>query len=214
MEVFFCYNNNMQLVEFDLLKKVFNENHFRLYIIGGTSRDLLLNHEVNDFDFVTDATPSDMQKFIKDIDLTFAKYGSVHTIANGHKIDVTTLREEGEYDDLRHPSYIKFVNNLEDDSKRRDFTINAIYIDENYKIIDPQNGLKDLKDHLIRMIGDPLKRIKEDPLRIIRAYRFAIVYGFDIEGSLKEAISNNLNLINEIKDAKMQEEFNKIKKSI
>lgn len=204
----------MKLDEFDVLKKLFNDNGFRLYIVGGTSRDLLLKVNINDFDFVTDATPNDIIIFLKDVDMTFAKYGSVHVHVNNNKIDITTMREEGEYDDSRHPSSIKFIKDIEKDSIRRDFTINAIYIDENYQFIDPQNGLKDLKEKIIRMIGNPEKRITEDPLRMLRALRFSIVYKFDIEPELKKAIEKNYNKIDLINSSKIKEEFEKLNHSI
>ena len=124
-------------------------------------------------------------------DYTFEKYGSVHVKVDGVKTDVTTLRVEEDYEDFRHPGKIRFVKTIKEDYVRRDFTINAIYIDKDFKIIDPSNGMDDLKAKLIRFIGDPEKRIKEDPLRIIRAIRFAIDLDFNIDKDLEESMLNH-----------------------
>lgn len=194
---------------FEILKEQFNENGFRLYVIGGTSRDYLLGLEIRDFDFVTDATPNEMEKFLIEPKMNFAKFGSVHIKVNGVHVDITTLREEGEYNDSRHPSYIEFIKDISIDSKRRDFTINAIYIDENYNVIDPQKGLIDLKNKLVRIIGEPDKRLKEDPLRILRAERFAKKLNFEIEINLKKSIKANKSLLNLLNPNKITEELRK-----
>lgn len=194
---------------FTKLAKLFNDNGYRLFMIGGTTRDYLLNKEVYDYDFVSDATPEEMSKFLLDANYHFAKFGSVRTKVDGIHVDITTLRVEGEYLDSRHPSKIEYVKEIEKDYVRRDFTINAIYMDENFKIIDPSNGLKDLKKGIIRFIGDPTKRIKEDPLRILRAERFAKKLNFIIEPKSLEAIENNRQLLAKINPDKIKEEERK-----
>ena len=194
---------------FTKLAKLFNDNGYRLFMIGGTTRDYLLNKEVYDYDFVSDATPEEMSKFLLDANYHFAKFGSVRTKVDGIHVDITTLRVEGEYLDSRHPSKIEYVKEIEKDYVRRDFTINAIYMDENFKIIDPSNGTKDLKKGIIRFIGDPAKRIKEDPLRILRAERFAKKLNFIIEPKSLEAIENNRQLLAKINPDKIKEEERK-----
>lgn len=194
---------------FTKLAKLFNDNGYRLFMIGGTTRDYLLNKEVYDYDFVSDATPEEMSKFLLDANYHFAKFGSVRTKVDGIHVDITTLRVEGEYLDSRHPSKIEYVKEIEKDYVRRDFTINAIYMDENFKIIDPSNGTKDLKKGIIRFIGDPTKRIKEDPLRILRAERFAKKLNFIIEPKSLEAIENNRQLLAKINPDKIKEEERK-----
>ena len=166
----------------------YKKRGFSLYMIGGTSRDYLLGLPVLDLDFVTDATPEEEKAFLPDASYAFAKYGSVHISAKPTHIDVTTFREEEGYDDHRHPKNIRFIKDMEKDSLRRDFTINAIYIDQAGKIFDFHHGLDDLKKRLIRFIGDPRVRIKEDPLRILRAERFAKRLGFTIEEESQKAI--------------------------
>lgn len=196
---------------FDYLKSVFNENGFRLYMIGSCSRDFLLNRQIKDYDFVTDATPNDISKFLK-VDQTFAKFGTVKFKFQGELIDIVTLRKEENYLDYRHPSKITFIKDINVDYLRRDFTINAIYIDENYQIIDPSGGFNDLKNKILRAIGDPLERIKEDPLRILRAERFKLEYNLQIEKSLEEAIKLNYSLLNKLNPNKVKLELQKLEK--
>ena len=158
---------------FQFLNKIFKENGFSIFEVGGSVRDELLNIEVFDFDFATDATPEEMMQFLPDANDTFSKYGCIKYKGEHGRAEITTFRVEESYDDFRHPTQIRFVKCLEDDFKRRDFTINAIYKDADGKIYDPANGVEDLKNKTIRFVGDPEKRIKEDPLRILRAKRFA-----------------------------------------
>lgn len=192
------------------LAKLFNDNGYRLYMVGGTTRDYLLDKEVCDYDFVSDATPEQMKKFLPDANYTFAKYGSVHAKSLGEHVDITTLRIENNYGDSRHPSEICFTNSLEKDYIRRDFTINAIYIDENFNVIDYCGGVTDLKKKIIRFIGEPDKRVKEDPLRILRAKRFAHNLDFEIEEKSLKAIEQNSELLNKLNPQKIQEEMKKI----
>lgn len=191
------------------LSKIFKENGFNLYMIGGTTRDYLLGLEVFDFDFATDATPDDIKNFLPNSDFTFAKYGSVHIKVDEVKTDVTTLRVEEGYEDFRHPGKIKFVKSIEQDYVRRDFTINAIYMNDKFEIIDPSHGVNDLKNKTIRFIGDPEKRILEDPLRILRAKRFAKKLGFKIEPSTQKAIEKLSYLLEKLNPDKVKEEERK-----
>lgn len=197
---------------FQNLATLFNSNGFRLYMIGGTTRDYLLGREVFDYDFVSDATPDEMKSFLKDANYQFAKFGSVRIKVDRIHIDITTLRKEGEYLDYRHPSSITYVKSLDEDYVRRDFTVNAIYMDEHFKIIDPSNGVKDLENKLIRFIGEPEKRIKEDPLRILRAERFAKKLNFEIEENSKAAIEKYRYLLDKINPDKIKEEISKSNK--
>ncbi len=157
-------------------------------MIGGTSRDFLLGLPVSDLDFATDATPDEERLFLKEANYAFARFGSIHIPSEPTHIDVTTFREEEGYDDHRHPKTIRFIKNMRQDSVRRDFTINAIYVDAEGRMYDYHGGLQDLEKKLIRFIGDPYARIKEDPLRILRAERFAKRLGFQIEEQTQKAI--------------------------
>lgn len=191
------------------LGNLFEKFGFSLYIIGGTSRDFLLGRPVDDYDFVTDATPDEMKEFLENADYTFSKFGTIKLSFYGKKIDIVTLRTEGEYVDYRHPKTIKYIRSIEEDYIRRDFTINALYIDKNFNVFDFCGGLQDLKKGIIRFIGDPEKRIIEDPLRILRAERFAKKLGFVIDGQALEAMNKNRHLLKELNPDKVREEQNK-----
>ena len=182
------------------LAKLFETNGKKLYLVGGTVRDFLLGNELTDMDAVTDATPAEMNLFVSGFkcDFTFSKYGSIKIFTDTCKFDVTTLRKERVYSDSRHPSEIVFVKTLQEDYVRRDFTINAMYLDSSLKLIDYVGGEVDLKNKVLRMVGDPEVRLKEDPLRIIRAIRFALTYNLEFDSSLKSAILNNISLINQL----------------
>lgn len=196
---------------FNFLDKLFKENGFSIFEVGGSVRDELLGLEVFDFDFATDATPEEMMKFLPDANDTFAKYGCIKYKGEFGRAEITTFRIEEDYDDFRHPKTIKFVKDINLDFKRRDFTINAIYKDVSGKIYDPSNGLEDIKNKLIRFIGDPEKRIKEDPLRILRAKRFAAKLGFEIEEKTQKAIDEFSYLLEKLNPDKIKEEERKFK---
>lgn len=198
-----------KLLTFKSLHKLFKENGYSLYLVGGTVRDFLLGLELNDYDVVTNATPKGMETFLENANYTFAKYGSVKLHYQNIKFDITTLRKEEGYLDSRHPNKIVFCDSLEDDSKRRDFTINALYMDEKERVIDFYNGKDDLKNHIIRMIGDIDKRIKEDPLRIIRAARFKISLDFELDNSLLKAMIKNKDLLKKVNKEKIEQDIKK-----
>ena len=201
-----------KLDSFKRLAQLFKDHGYNLYLVGGSVRDYLLNLDINDLDVCTDATPDDIKSFYnEEASYTFSYMGAVTLRFEGLRFDLTTLREEGGYDDYRHPSYIKFVKDLSIDVKRRDFTINALYLTSDLKVLDYVDGVNDLNNKLIRMIGDPNKRINEDPLRIIRAIRFSLDYGFKIDDRLETEIRNNIHLLDELNIEKIKQEIKKIK---
>lgn len=193
---------------FTKYSKLFNENGFRLYMVGGSTRDFLLEIPFSDYDFVSDATPEEMRRFLPNADYAFAKFGSVKVFGE-QEVDITTLREEGKYDDKRHPNFIKFIKDPKLDVVRRDFTINALYIDEEGHVLDYVNGLEDLHNGVIRFIGDPEKRVQEDPLRILRGERFAKKLGFVIEPKSLEAMNRNRDLLVSLNPEKIKMELSK-----
>lgn len=201
-----------KLLDYLSLNKLFEENGFSLYLVGGTVRDYLLNFPLDDMDVVTDATPEDIKKFLPDASFTFARFGSVSYKTNKKvKFDITTLREEKGYEDGRHPDKIHFVKDLSVDVKRRDFTVNALYMNSKFEVIDYVDGEKDLSNHILRMVGNPELRIKEDPLRIIRALRFSIDYKLSIDKELDLAIRNNISLLEKLNIEKIHQDIRKIK---
>lgn len=172
-------------------------------MIGGTSRDFLLGIPYEDYDFVTDATPEQERTFLPDANYRYACFGSIKVSFEGKSIDVTTLRKESGYSDHRHPTKIEFIRDLETDSLRRDFTVNALYIDSKGNISDFHGGLADLSAKLLRFIGDPHQRILEDPLRILRAERFASSLGFSIEKETALAMAELHDEINKLNPEKV-----------
>lgn len=193
------------------LARIFKENGYSLYMVGGTTRDYLLNKKILDFDFVTDATVDEMTSFLNISD-AYRSIGSTTISFEGEKVDITTLRKEGEYLDYRHPSNVEFVKSIKEDFIRRDFTINAIYVNDEGDIIDYSHGMLDLKNRIIRMIGDPYIRLKEDSLRILRAIRFAVSLSFDLDEELKNAILKEKYMLRKINYFKCLTEIVKTKK--
>ena len=190
------------------LAKVFSTHGYRLYLVGGTVRDILLRLPLTDMDAVTDATPEEMKTFLEG-DYTFAKMGSIKVKYSDVKFDITTLRKEKEYTDHRHPGEVVFVKDLKTDHIRRDFTINAMYMDEQFKLYDFENGLEDLQNRILRMVGDPVERLKEDPLRIIRCLRFSLTYQLTIEPSLENALIASIKFLDSLSRDKIKMELKK-----
>ena len=199
------------LVSFIELANEFNKHGYQLYLVGGTVRDYLLNEPLTDMDAVSEATPEEILAFLPTADATFKRFGSLkYKTSDGLKFDITTLRKESSYEDSRHPNKVIFVKDLKEDYLRRDFTVNALYMNKDLKVIDYCNGQGDLKNSILRMVGNPDTRIKEDPLRILRAIRFHLMHHLKIEESLLKAMHGNFYLLRNITDAKIRSELNKI----
>ena len=190
------------------LAKVFSDHGYRLYLVGGTVRDILLGLPLTDMDAVTDATPDQMKEFLQG-DYTFAKMGSIKVKFNGVKFDITTLRKEKKYIDHRHPGEVEFVKEIKIDHIRRDFTINAMYMDENFVLYDFENGKEDLDNRVLKMVGNPVKRLREDPLRIIRCLRFSLTYTLTIDPSLEKALMSSIKFIDSLSKDKIKMELQK-----
>lgn len=191
------------------LADLYKKHGYKLYMVGGSVRDHLLNIPLTDMDLVTDATPSEEKKYLEGADYTFERFGSIKLKYQGVKFDITTFRKEEGYVDLRHPNVVFFTKDIKEDYPRRDITINALYLDDKLNIIDFVDGQKDLKDKAIRMVGDPLKRIEEDPLRIIRIYRFKLDLDFNIDKDLEKVILENIALTSKLRKEKIIEEIHK-----
>ena len=201
-----------KILIYQKLAERFDTYGYKLYLVGGTVRDYLLGKELTDMDAVTDAKPDDVLAFLNNVDDTFARLGSLkYKDPTGVKFDITTLRKESGYVDSRHPNKVVYDKNLEEDYPRRDFTVNAMYMDKDLKIYDFVGGQEDLKNHILRMVGDPDQRLKEDPLRILRAIRFHLLFNLEFEKSLEEAMVDRFYLLEKITDAKIRSELDKIK---
>lgn len=189
---------------------LFNENGYEAYIVGGFVRNYVIGKESTDIDIATSATPMQIKEIFKDVTLPTKEYGSVDLVYKKTKFEVTTYRMDLEYKNNRHPSKIMYTDKLEIDLKRRDFTMNTLCMDKEKNIIDLLGGMKDVKNHVIRCVGNADKRLKEDSLRILRAIRFATVLGFNIDYDLKNAIGNNRELLEKLSFYRKKQELNKI----
>jgi len=198
---------------------IFKKNGFEIYLVGGAVRDFLLGKNPKNFDFTTNATPKQIQSLFPN-SFYNNTYGTVSipleidNLSSLKKtiVEITPFRKEEDYTDFRHPEKIEWAKTLEEDLARRDFTINAIAYDGK-KIIDPYHGQKDLKEKIIRCVGNPDKRFTEDALRLLRAIRFASQLGFLIEEKTRKAIEKNSQLITKISWERIRDEFLKILKS-
>jgi len=180
--------------------------------VGGCVRKYLTKDSIDDIDIATTLNTDEIKERFKDSNFkvvdTGVKHGTVTLVSDEFKLELTTLRKDVETDG-RH-AHVEYINDWQLDSERRDFTINAIYLDINGKIFDPQNGLIDLKNKNVKFIGDPQKRIEEDYLRIIRFIRFKIMYDSKVEPSTSQAIKLNLNGIKKISKERILVELFKI----
>lgn len=190
------------------LSTIFNENGYSLYLVGGAVRDYILGNQNHDYDFTTDAMPLEIKKlFRKTID-TGIKHGTVTVLFKGESYEITTFRADGEYHDGRHPDSVRFIRNIEEDLKRRDFTINALAVNlKSGEIIDNHNGLGDLKKRKIRAIGNAEERFNEDGLRLMRACRFASKLDFDIEDATEKAMAKLYRNIEAVSKERVKEEL-------
>lgn len=185
-------------------------NGFEAFMVGGCVRDELLNKKPNDYDICTSAKPEEIKKiFIKTIDTGIA-HGTVTVRLNSTNYEVTTYRIDGDYLDNRHPSSVSFTSSLKEDLARRDFTINAMAYSSKTGLIDFFNGQEDLKNGIIRAVGEPSQRFDEDALRILRAVRFSAQLGFKLDENTAQACKNKAPLLKNISQERIRDELFKI----
>jgi poly(A) polymerase/tRNA nucleotidyltransferase (CCA-adding enzyme) len=197
------------------VKKVLTELKtagFEAYIVGGCVRDVLLGKEPKDWDVTTNAKPEEIQKvfsdsFYENKFLTVTVRTSSETIP---EIEITTYRTEAGYSDKRHPDEVQYAKTLDEDLSRRDFTVNAMAMDEDEKVIDLFDGKKDLKAKIIRTVGNPNERFNEDALRMLRAARFATTLSFEIEPETAAAIVKNNVWLEAVSKERVRDELVKI----
>ena len=183
---------------------------FKAYFVGGSVRDLVLGRPIHDVDIATSAYPAEVKKVFPVTIDTGIQHGTV-TVKNEDKFyEITTFRTESTYQDFRRPDHVEFVQNLSEDLKRRDFTINALAMNAEGEIIDHFGGLEDLKNKIIRAVGKPQERFHEDALRMMRAVRFVSQLGFELEDATKTAINENRQLLHKIAVERIREEFLKL----
>lgn len=192
---------------------VFKKNGFSLYIVGGAVRDYLLNIKNEDYDFATDATPENVIAIFRSTIPTGIKHGTVTVLFKGYSFEVTTFRSEADYLDGRRPDKVEFIRSLDEDLKRRDFTINALAADASTGlIIDNHNGIRDLKKRTIKAIGLAQERFDEDGLRIMRACRFASKLDFEVEENTLIAMKEKCNKIKNVSYERIKDELFKLLK--
>lgn len=204
-----------------IIETIENEG-FSAYIVGGSVRDLILGIEPNDWDIATNGTPDEIEGIFGKLDeyrikTLGKKHGTITLFESDNSrtalSEITTFRIDGRYSDARHPDSVKFSSSLSEDLRRRDFTINAIAMDKNGKIIDPLMGLKDIEERIIKAVGDPAARFNEDALRILRGIRFEAElaeYDFFIDKKTEEMMLSCKKLLSKISKERIQAEFNKI----
>ncbi len=209
------------------IRNIYNkleDAQFSVYFVGGSVRDFLLERTQKDWDMTTSARPEEIQRIFPDAfyDNSFGTVG-IPTLIEGkkHVIEITTFRTERDYVDNRHPQHVNWGTSIEEDLERRDFTINAIAMkyqtrefheesEEHVIIVDPFHGQDDLKNHILRAVGDPRKRFKEDALRLMRAIRLATQLSFTIEDVTWSALREDSLLLENVSPERIHDELLKI----
>lgn len=187
--------------------RVLKESGYDAYAAGGCIRDSVMGVEPKDWDIATSAVPSVVKKlFPKTVD-TGLRHGTVTVLLDGEAFEVTTFRIDGRYEDNRRPEHVEFTNQIEEDLRRRDFTINAMAWNEEKGLIDPFGGMRDIAAKCVRCVGEPAERFHEDALRMLRAVRFAARLGFKLDPDTKRGIAENSGLIAHVSSERIREEL-------
>ncbi len=187
--------------------EVFKNNGYEAYFVGGCVRDALIGRVAKDIDIATDALPEEICNLFENHYDMGLKYGSVTVEFNNNYYDVTTFRTESGYSNFRHPDRLEYTNDIRLDLKRRDFTVNAMAFCFEDRHIDLCGGITDLNKKLIKAVGAPDKRFREDALRMLRAIRFSCELGFAIEVKTLKAIGNNSQRIKYISKERIYSEI-------
>ncbi len=182
------------------------------YAVGGCVRDFLMGLEPSDVDITTSASPEDVKRIFSSYSVipTGEKHGTVTVVIDGENIEVTTFRTESTYSDHRHPDKIEFASSVEEDLSRRDFTINAMAYNDDRGLVDPFSGKDDIEKKIIRAVGNPDERFKEDALRILRALRFSSKLGFGIEEKTETAMRRQKRLLLSVSAERVYSELMRI----
>ena len=180
------------------------------YAVGGCVRDSILAKKPQDWDITTSAKPAEIKRMFRRTVDTGIEHGTVTVLLGKDSFEVTTYRIDGVYEDNRHPKEVRFTNNLEEDLKRRDFTINAMAYNEKAGLVDLFGGMEDIRRGIVRCVGDPLERFGEDALRILRAIRFSAQLGYKIDNETKEGIRKLASSLRNISAERIQAELVKL----
>jgi putative nucleotidyltransferase with HDIG domain len=190
----------------DLMKK-FIADRAEIYIVGGAVRDMIIGREIYDWDFATNLTPEEMKKIFPRNSFCNNNFGTFSVVSGKDILEITTYRTEKGYSDSRHPDNVSWGKTIEEDLQRRDFTINALAMDIDGKIIDKFGGQSDLKNKIIRAVGNADERFGEDALRVMRAIRLSAQLKFAIEEKTFASIQNNAKLLQKIAGERIREEL-------
>lgn len=183
---------------------------FEAYAVGGCVRDSILGRKPEDWDITTSARPEQVKQiFHRTVD-TGIEHGTVTVLMDKETFEVTTYRVDGEYEDHRHPREVTFTASLEEDLKRRDFTINAMAYNPETGLVDIFHGIEDLNEKIIRCVGNPDERFDEDALRILRAIRFSAQLGFEIDGATKRAMTQKAETLRDVSAERIRVELVKL----
>ena len=192
--------------------KLINDHGYEAYVVGGAVRDLISGKTPHDYDLASSARPEELiaimeEEGLRTIIETGLKHGTVTVISDGELLEITTYRSDGDYSDSRHPDSVRFSTDIEEDVRRRDFTVNALYLDADGNVRDLVGGVKDIEDKVIRAVGDPKTRFSEDALRIMRGLRFASKTGAVIDPDTKAAMNDKRELLREISAERIKTEL-------
>lgn len=197
-----------------LLIDIIEADGSEAFAVGGCVRDYLMQRPCDDVDITTSATPDVVEKILQKNHIRFIetglKHGTITAVLNNETYEITTYRTDGKYNDNRHPDEVEFVSSIDKDLARRDFTVNAMAYNDSKGIVDLYGGRSDIKDRLIRTVGDADTRFREDALRIMRALRFASVLSFDIEPKTGDAILANKDLLENVSAERLFTELSKL----
>jgi tRNA nucleotidyltransferase (CCA-adding enzyme) len=191
---------------------ILNNNGCEAYLVGGCVRDILLGADPKDWDITTNALPQETEKAFADCKIikTGLRHGTLTVLIDGLPLEITTYRVDGRYRDNRRPDEVRFVELLREDLARRDFTVNSLAMDKTGKIKDYFGGADDIKNKIIKCVGDPDKRFREDGLRILRALRFASVIDFSVEARTSDALFADKELLRNISAERINAELTKL----
>ena len=187
-----------------------NNAGYEAYVVGGCVRDSIMEKTPHDWDICTSAAPEVVKALFSHTTDYGMKHGTITVFVEKEGYEITTFRAETDYSDHRHPDTVEFVTDLKSDLSRRDFTINALAYNNESQLIDMFEGLADIRNQIIRCVGNADERFKEDALRILRALRFAATLGFDIENKTSEAIHHNVHLLKYIAEERKRDELMKL----
>lgn len=193
----------------DKILQILRSYGYEAYYVGGCVRDTLLGRPIHDWDITTSALPEQIMECFQHCIPTGIRHGTVTVLEGAFQAEVTTFRTDGNYLDGRHPEQVVFVRSLSEDLARRDFTVNAMAMDVAGNVVDLYGGRKDLGNKLLRCVGDPDKRFREDALRMLRALRFSAQLGFEVEENTKAAIRRNAPMCNSLSAERVRDEVEK-----